>query len=296
VSDLLASRASLERLADGTEWSEGPVWLPRLRRLRWSDIPNNRILEWDAASGDTSVFRADAEYTNGRVLDLDGRVVQCSHGRRAIEREGDAGPEVIVDRWPDGRFNSPNDLAIASDGSIWFTDPPYGLQPDGREGHPGPQDYDGCYVFRYDPASGVVQPVVTDMVHPNGIAFSPDETVLYVSDTGSHDDRPGAGNIRRYPIAGLQVSGAGAEFARVPVGVSDGFCVDRDGRLWSSAGDGVYVFAPDGTRLLHLPVPEVVSNTCFGGDLGDELFITATTGLYRIRTTTSAATGPGPRA
>ena len=178
MTEPVLSIGNLERLASDTQWSEGPVWLAETRSIRWSDIPNNRILEWHSATGETEVFREDAEFANGRTLDRHGRVVQCSHGRRAVERETPDGQQTVVDRWTGGRFNSPNDLVVASDGSIWFTDPPYGLHPSGREGRPGEQDYDGCYVFRWDPTTEEATPVVTDMVHPNGIAFSPDESAL----------------------------------------------------------------------------------------------------------------------
>jgi gluconolactonase len=287
-STVIALGAGLERLADGSVWSEGPLWLPEIRRVRWSDIPNDRILEWDARTGEVSTFRTAAEYPNGRALDLEGRVVQCSHGRRAIEREGPDGPEVLVERWSGGRFNSPNDLAVASDGAIWFTDPPYGIDPTGREGHPGTSEYDACFVFRWDPQTGEAVPVVTTMVHPNGIAFSPDGSRLYVSDTGFYADHPEAQQIHVFDVDGATITGEGREFAMPPIGASDGFAIDREGRLWTSAGDGVYVYAPDGALLTHIPVPETVSNCTFGGDDGDDLFVTATTGLYRIRTTTTA--------
>lgn len=285
---LIDPHEGLEQLHTGSVWTEGPLWLPAIKQVRWSDIPNNRILEWDQATGIVNVYRKPAEYTNGRALDADGRVVQCSHGRRALEREDAAGPEILVGRWEGGRFNSPNDLAVASDGSIWFTDPPYGLHPSGREGYPGEQEYGGCFVFRFDPGTGTATPVISSMVHPNGIAFSPDETVLYVSDTGSHEGQPDPQCIMAFPVAGLSV-GEGRVFARVPVGAADGFALDREGRVWTSAGDGVYVYSNDGGLLGHIPVPEVVSNVCFGGENGDELFITASTSLYRIRTMTTGA-------
>lgn len=283
---LVGSNERLEQLHSGSVWTEGPLWLPAPKRVRWSDIPNNRILEWDQATGVTSVYRKPAEYTNGRALDAEGRVVQCSHGRRALERENAAGPETLVERWEGGRFNSPNDLAVVSDGSIWFTDPPYGLQPSGREGYPGEQEYEGCFVFRFEPGSGTATPVITSMVHPNGIAFSPDETVLYVSDTGSRADQPDSRCIMAFSVADSRV-GSGSVFARVPVGAADGFALDREARVWTSAGDGVYVYSPAGELLGHIPVPETVSNVCFGGERGDELFITASTSLYRIRTMTT---------
>jgi gluconolactonase len=273
----------LEKLWTGAEWVEGPLWLPQSQSVRFSDIPNNRILEFDRASGETRVHRTDVEYTNGRILDLEGRVVQCSHGRRALEREVDGEVEVLVDRWAGGRFNSPNDVVVASDGAMWFTDPPYGIQESGREGHPGEQEYGGCFVFRFDPASAVATPVITDMVHPNGLAFSPDESLLYVADTGG----PKVRHIRVYDVA----TGEGRVFVETS-GTPDGFRVDTAGRIWTSSSKAVQVFAPDGELLLTLPVPEVVSNVCFGGPDGTELYLTGSTSLYRIRTTATAAGRP----
>jgi gluconolactonase len=273
----------LEKLYTGGEWLEGPLWLPASQSVRFSDIPNNRILEFDRETRETHVHRDDVEYTNGRTLDLDGRVVQCSHGRRAVEREIDGEVEVLAERWAGGRFNSPNDVVVASDGAIWFTDPPYGIQESGREGHPGEQDYDGCFVFRFDPATGIATPVITDMVHPNGLAFSPDEHLLYVTDTGLE-----GGHIRVYQVG----MGEGRVFA-TPPGTTDGLRVDTAGRVWTSAGKAVQVFTPDGALVLDLPVPEVASNVCFGGQDGTELYITASTSLYRIRTTVTQAARPG---
>lgn len=286
---LLAPGAGLERLTTGATWAEGPLWLPESRQVRFSDVRTNRILQWDYASGEASVFREAAEYANGRALDHRGNVVQCSHGRRGLEQEGPHGARVLVDRWEGGRFNSPNDVVVARDGSIWFTDPPYGLQPGGEEGYPGPQDYEGCFVFRHTPETGETTPVVTSVVHPNGIAFSLDERILYVSDTGHDAGHLEACHILAFPLRDMTVEGPGTVFAAPPNGASDGFTLDREGRLWTSAGDGVYVYASDGGLLARLPVPETVSNVCFGGDAGNELFITATTSLYRIRTLT---TGP----
>ncbi len=285
-TSLLAPGAALERLTTGATWAEGPLWLPESRQLRFSDVRTNRILQWDYASGQASVFREDAEYANGRTLDRSGNVVQCSQGRRGLELEGARGPRVLVDRWEGGRFNSPNDVAVARDGSIWFTDPPYGLQPGGEEGYPGPQDYEGCFVFRHVPETGETTPMVTSVVHPNGIGFSLDEETLYVSDTGYDAGHLAACHILAFRLRDMTVEGPGTVFAAPPNGASDGFALDREGRLWTSAGDGVYVYDPDGGLLEKVPVPETVSNVCFGGDDGNELFITATTSLYRIRTLT----------
>jgi gluconolactonase len=287
VPSLLAPDASLERLYTGTEWGEGPVWLPGIHALRWSDIPNNRIMQYDADSGRTVVYREDVEFTNGRTLDLDGAVVQCSHGRRAVEREVDGEPVVLVDRWQGKRLNSPNDVVVASDGAIWFSDPPYGIISD-REGRVAEPEYDGCYVFRFDEHRGELTPMVTDMVHPNGLAFSPDERILYVSDTGWTQNKSDPRHIRAYDLTdGACVNGR--VFAEIDNGWPDGFRVDETGRVWSSSGDSVRVFAPDGELLLRVPVPERIGNLCFGGPDRDDLYIAATSSLYRIKTATRPA-------
>ncbi|MGK9147863.1 SMP-30/gluconolactonase/LRE family protein [Plantibacter flavus] len=293
---LLADGAEVERLWTGAVWSEGPAWIAETGRVRWSDIPNDRILEFDEASGETTVFRDGAEYTNGRTVDREGRVVQCSHGRRAVEIEGPNGPVTLVDRWAGGRFNSPNDVVVHSDGSIWFTDPAYGIDPSGREGHPGEREYGGCFVFRFDPGTGGVEPVITGLVAPNGLAFSRDESLLYVSDTGGEAGEETL-RIAAYDVAsdGLSVRGgdtAGRTFARTDVPASDGFRVDEEGRVWSSAGDGVQVFDEEGRTLLRIPVPERTANVCFGGEDGRTLYITSSTSLYRIRTRTTQAGRP----
>ncbi|WP_431031126.1 SMP-30/gluconolactonase/LRE family protein [Plantibacter sp. RU18] len=293
-SPLLAEGAVLEHLFTGTAWAEGPAWIAETGRVRWSDIPNDRILEFDEASGETTAFRDGAEYTNGRTIDREGRVVQCSHGRRAVEIEGADGPVTLVDRWAGGRFNSPNDVVVRSDGSIWFTDPPYGIDASGREGHPGEPEYDGCFVFRFDPATGDISPVINGLVHPNGLAFSPDESLLYVSDTGGEAGED-ALRIAVYDVDGDAVRGGdtlGRTFARPAVPASDGFRVDVLGRVWSSAGDGVEVFDADGASLLRITVPERTANVCFGGVDGGTLYITASSSLYRIRTATREAPRP----
>lgn len=271
-----------EKLADGCVWSEGPVWTVDAR-VRWSDIPNDRILEFDPATGATTVYAHPAEFTNGRTLDLAGEVVQCSHGRRRVERDLAGTVDPIVDSYDGHRLNSPNDVVVASDGAVWFTDPPYGILPGTVEGHEGEQEYGGCFVFRFDEAAGELRPAVTDMTHPNGLAFSLDERTLYVSDTGV-----GHGLIRAYDVVDGVCSG-GRDFAHIAPGGSDGFRVDVEDRVWTSAGDGVHVLSPEGEELLRIPIPETVSNVCFGGEDGRDLYITATTSLYRVRTTTTDA-------
>ncbi|BDZ48506.1 gluconolactonase [Frondihabitans sucicola] len=297
ASDLLAPDAQVERLWTGAEWGEGPVWLPAERALRWSDIPNNRILQFDATTSTTSVYATEVEYTNGRTRDLDQHVVQCSHGRRRVERDVDGVVTPVVDSFEGRRFNSPNDVVVASDGAIWFTDPPYGLHPSGREGHPGEREYDGCFVFRCVEATGELTPVITDMVHPNGLAFSPDERILYVADTGlsaaEYGQTPGRAQILAWDVSADAVCSNPRFFADPDI--ADGFRVDVEGRVWTSSHSGVFVYAPDGTELLRIPLPEVVSNLTFGGEDGSDLYVTASTSLYRIRTATRETPRPGVR-
>lgn len=288
---LIEPGAVLEKVGSGAVWAEGPVWLPESRTVRFSDIPNNRILEYSEQSGELGVFREDVEFTNGRTLDLDGFVVQCSHGRRAVERERDGAVATIVDRWAGARFNSPNDVVVKSDATIWFSDPSYGIRKPG-EGHPGEQEYGDHYVFRFDPRDATVVPVVIDVEMPNGLAFSPDESLLYVADSGTsppdgHRDpkRPGGHSIHCYDVFDGRHCKNGREFVEVDPGLPDGIRVDETGNVWTSSMDSVQVFDPAGEQVERVPVPEKIGNLCFGGEDGRTLYIVATTSLYRIRTT-----------
>jgi gluconolactonase len=269
----------LERLATGGTWLEGPAWVGD--RLLVSDIPGNRVLAWSEGATEFEVAIADAEFPNGRTVTRDGRVYQCSHGRRAVEELlPDLSTRVLVDRSPYGtRLNSPNDLVVARDGSIWFTDPPYGiLMPE--EGHPGELEYGECHVFRLSP-EGDLTTVVTGLERPNGLAFSSDETVLYVADTSQPPWQ-----VWRYPVIGDHV-GEGIVCYTGSSGPIDGFRVDVEGRCWFSDGESVAVMAPDGHVLDTIDVPERVANVCFGPD--GWLYIAATTTLYRVRTFSSDA-------
>ncbi|WP_233153412.1 SMP-30/gluconolactonase/LRE family protein [Kineosporia sp. R_H_3] len=292
--DLVDADVTAQWLGGDAAWSEGPVYLPDEDAVLWSDIPGNRILRWDAAGGEVTVHRTDVEFTNGRTLDLQGRVVACSHGRRGIERtEPDGTTHVLVDRWtsPAGpvRFNSPNDVVVKSDGTIWFTDPAYGIIQ-AHEGHPGTREYGDHHVFRFDPATGEVTPVVVDVEEPNGLAFSPDESLLYVADTavaaGLGHFLAANHHIRVYDVVHGRYAKNGRTFAEVSPGVADGFRVDVHGNVWTSSEDAVQVFAPDGVRLGAVPVPQKVGNVCFGGPDRSTLFVAATAGLYRIDTRT----------
>jgi gluconolactonase len=288
---LVDPAAQVERLGGGATWSEGPLWLPDEQAVIFSDIPGDRILRWTAATGEVTVDRTGVEFTNGRTRDRQGRVVTCSHGRRAVERtEPDGGTLLLVDRFGSARLNSPNDVVVASDGAIWFTDPPYGITLP-HEGHPGEREYGGHFVFRYVPGTDDPVPVVTDVEEPNGLAFSPDERLLYVSDTSAalRTDGSGQHHIRVYDVTADWRCLDGRVFAEISPGVADGFRVDEHGDVWTSSADSVQVYAPDGTFLGKIRVPEVVANVCFGGPDGNELFIAATTSLYRVRTLTTGA-------
>jgi len=282
-SRLFNSNAKLERLYSGCAWAEGPAWFAAGRYLVWSDIPNDRILRFDEADGNVSVFRQPAGNTNGHTVDRQGRLVSCEHGNRRVSRtEHDGSIVTIADRWQGKRLNSPNDVVVKSDGSIWFTDPTYGIDSD-YEGNKAESEIGACYVYRVDPASGSVEAVITDMVRPNGLAFSPDEKKLYVVDTGRTHGPDNPAHMRVFDVdENGRVSG-GRVFADCTAGLFDGFRVDEDGRIWTSAGDGIHCYDPDGTLIGKIRVPEVVANCVFGGAKRNFLYIAATTSLYRVK-------------
>ncbi len=274
-SELVASHIRVDRLWTGAVWSEGPAWFAAGRYLIWSDIPNNRMLRYDDASGHVSVFRQPSMNSNGNTVDNQGRLVTCEHLMRRVTRtEIDGSITVLADKWRGKRLNSPNDAVVKSDDSIWFTDPSYGIDSD-NEGDRASPEIDGCYVYRVDPKSGDVARIIDDMVRPNGLAFSPDEKLLYVADTGAPR------HIRRFAVSpdGKSVKG-GEVFAVCTAGAFDGFRVDRDGRVWTSTAEGVHCFDPDGTLIGKILIPEIVANVTFGGVKRNRLFICGTTSLY----------------
>ena len=288
-----APAGELERLCDGAIWSEGPVWLPPTGELLWSDIPNNRILAWHPQAGQR-VWCDNAEFTNGHALEADGSLLHCSHGRRALVRtrfapDGQALPdEVVASHYQGRRLNSPNDVVVKRDGSIWFTDPPYGILSD-REGHRADPELPGCYVFRLDAAHNNLRIASDFLVHPNGLAFSPDESTLYVSDTSAALQDDGNHHIVAFDVINGQDLANPRVFAVVNPGLPDGFRIDVNGFLYTSSQDSVQVYHPDGTRIGRIPVPEKVGNLCFGGPAGNELFICASSSLYRITLHTRGA-------
>jgi gluconolactonase len=272
----------VEQLYTGCRWAEGPAWFAAGRYLVWSDIPNDRMLRWDETDGSVSVFRQPAMNSNGNTVDREGRLVTCEHRGRCVSRtEHDGRHTVLADRIDGKRFNSPNDVVVKSDGSIWFTDPSYGIDSD-YEGDASPNEIGAQRVYRIDPASGAVSVVADDFVQPNGLAFSPDESPLYIVDTGKTHRDDGPHHVRRFRVEGGTRLSGGEVFATCPVGLYDGFRVDVRGNLWLSAGDGVHCHADDGTLLGKIRVPEVVANVCFGGAKRNRLFICGTTSLYSV--------------
>lgn len=276
--------ARVERLWTGARWCEGPAWFAAGRYLVWSDIPNDRMLRWDETNGEVSVFRAPAGNSNGNTVDHHGRLVTCEHLRRRVTRtEYDGTITVLADAHEGRRLNSPNDVAIKSDGSIWFTDPSYGILSD-YEGEQAEPELP-CNVYRLD-SDGSLSVVADDFVMPNGIAFSPDETFLYVSDTGATHKTNGPRHIRRLQVSsdGRSVVG-GAVFAECEAGLFDGFRMDTTGRLWTSTDEGVHCYAECGTLIGKVHIPESVANLTFGGARRNRLFICGTTSLYSVYVT-----------
>jgi gluconolactonase len=284
---LVNGNAKVEKLFTGCLWAEGPAWFAAGRYVVWSDIPNDRMLRFDETDGSVSVFRQPAGNSNGNTVDRQGRLVTCEHGNRRVSRtEFDGTVTTIADRWQGKRFNSPNDVVVKSDGSIWFTDPAYGIDSD-YEGNKSESEIGACHVYRVDPGTGKVEAVITDMVRPNGIAFSPDEKKLYVVDTGRTHGAHNPAHMRVFNVGAKGKLTGGKVFADCTAGLFDGFRLDVDGRIWTSAADGIHCYDPDGTLIGKVLVPEVTANCVFGGSKRNVLYICGTTSLYRIRLMTN---------
>ncbi len=273
---MINDNSQLMTIYSGAEWSEGPVFIKNRNMVVWSDIPNDRMLSWTPNAG-VEIFRAPSGYSNGNFLDLQGQLLTCEHGNRRISRTNKNGEIVtIVDNFNGKKLNSPNDLVVKSDGSIWFTDPPYGILSD-KEGHKSESELEGNFVFRYDPIVDKLTLISDDFDKPNGIAFSPDEKLLYIADSGDPK------NIRVFNVSEDGVSiNKGRVFAEISPGVPDGFRIDTDGNVFTSASDGIQVFTPSGVMLGKILVPERTANCAFGGKNRETLFITASTSLYSI--------------
>jgi len=289
--------AAVERLYTGTRWAEGPVWFGDGRYLLFSDIPNNRILRWLEDTGEVTVYRYPSNYTNGNTRDKQGRLLSCEHDSRRVTRtELDGSIAVLIDGFEGKKLNAPNDLAVHSDGAIWFTDPGYGILSN-YEGHKAKFELP-TNVYRLDPNSREATVVVSNLSRPNGICFSPDEKRLYLVDTGEAkhpaDPRP----IWVYDVEnGVRLKN-GRVFANMAPGYSDGIRCDVDGNLWSAAGwagegfNGVHVFAPDGALIGKIHLPETCANLCFGGAKKNRLFMAASQSLYAVYVNTEGAQTP----
>jgi gluconolactonase len=295
-----AGTMAVERVATGMRWAEGPVYFPAGRYVLFSDIPNNRIMRFSEDDGHLSVFRQPSMNSNGNTIDREGRLITCEHsGRRVTRTELDGSITIIADKYNGKKLNSPNDAVVASDGSIWFTDPVYGIGGyyEGLKAEPEQEKHN---VYRVDPKSGDVKVVVDDFVEPNGIAFSPDEKKLYVLDTGFTDgpDNPSHIRVFNLDVAAGKVSNSKV-FAEMPKpSITDGVRCDADGRVWCSVGwgdpneDGVRCYTPDGDLLGKIHIPETVANLCFGGQQRNRLYICGSTSLYAVYTSVQGAMKP----
>lgn len=287
---------AVERLYTGTRWAEGPVWVGDGRYLLFSDIPNNRMLRWLEDTGEVSVFRNPSNYSNGNFRDRQGRLLTCEHDSRRLTRtEHDGTITVLVDHFQGKPLNAPNDLAVHSDGAIWFTDPGYGIMSN-YEGHKAKFELP-ANVYRLDPETREVTVVAGDMIKPNGICFSPDAKKLYIVDTGP-TERGVRHPIHVYDVEDGKRLKNGRLFVDMSPGSSDGIRCDVDGNLWSAAGwgpdgfNGVHVFAPDGTRIGKIHLPETCANLCFGGAKKNRLFMAASQSLYAVYVNTEGAQTP----
>jgi gluconolactonase len=295
-----AGTSAVERIATGFRWAEGPVYFPAGRYLLFSDIPNNRIMRYSEDDGHLSVYRQPSMNSNGNTIDRQGRLITCEHsGRRVTRTELDGSITIIAEKYNGKKLNSPNDVVVASDDSIWFTDPLYGIGGD-YEGLKAAPEQEKHNVYRVDPKSGDIKVVIDDFVEPNGIAFSPDEKKLYIIDTGFTDGPDNPSHIRVFDVdvAAGKVSN-GKVFAEMPKpSITDGMRLDTEGRVWCAVGwgdpneTGVRCYAPDGDLLGKIHIPETVPNLCFGGQQRNRLYICGSSSLYALYTSARGAMKP----
>ncbi len=285
---LIKPGAQLEQLWTGGIWCEGPVY-SKDGYVLWSDIPNNRLMRWSQAEG-ASVFRSPSNFCNGNTRDHEGRLITCEHGTRRVTRtEHDGSITVVADNYFGKRLNSPNDVVVKSDGTIWFTDPSYGILKGSKEGYESPYEVAGDFVYRFDPAAGELTCVVRDMPKPNGLAFSLDEKRLYIADTSQSHDPFGFHHVRVYDVVDGKTVTNGRVHCEISPGMPDGFRFNEDGYLFISSADSIQVYTEVGELLGKIMVPEKIANCCFGGPDNNQLFITASSSLYRIELSTQGA-------
>ncbi|MDU8927045.1 SMP-30/gluconolactonase/LRE family protein [Alisedimentitalea sp. MJ-SS2] len=289
--DLTVPIADVEELYGGCRWAEGPVWFNEHSTLVWSDIPNQRLLRWTEGVG-VSVFRDRSNFANGNTRDRQGRLVSCEHGGRRVSRtEPDGSITVIADSYDGKRLNSPNDVVVKSDGTVWFTDPNYGIMSD-YEGYKSDMEQEGCYVFCANPDTGELKIVANDFVKPNGLCFNADESRLYIADSGRSHDPDGPHHIRVFDVNADGTLSNGRVFCDVDPGVPDGFRLDIHENVWTSCQDGVICFEKSGTALGKIRIPTMVSNLTFGGPRRNRLFITATHAVYAVYVATTGIQMP----
>jgi len=275
--------AKVTKIAGGFGFTEGPTWIKDGGHLVFSDIPRDEIRKWTAA-GAVTTFRAPSRNTNGNTTDPAGRLISCEHsGRRVARLEKDGTLRTLVDSFEGRKLNSPNDVVVKSDGTVWFTDPEYGLKTDPATKKKVGKEQPGNFVYRHDPRTGSTTAIARDFDQPNGLAFSPDERKLYVADSGKPR------HIRVLEIAADGTVSGGAVLCTLDKGAPDGIRVDTAGRVWTSSGDGVQIFGADGKLIGRILLPEAAANLCFGGADGRTLFMTARTSLYAVPTVVTGA-------
>ena len=283
--ELIDRDTEIQKHWTGCEWAEGPVYFPEGDYVLWSDVPNNRILKFHAHSGVTTVFREPCNNTNGHFRDQQGQLVSCEHAANRISRTAPDGSVTgLVDNWQGKRLNSPNDLVVKSDGTIWFTDPPYGILSN-REGNQRESELEGNFTYRFDPKSKDLSIVDNVADRPNGLAFSPDETMLYLADTGEPKD------ITVFNVTKDSATLSNRRlFAKVRPGAADGLRVDERGNIWTSARDGVQCYSPNGSLLGKILIPEqATANLVFGDKDGKRIYICGDTSLYSVRVKVAGA-------
>ncbi len=268
------------KIHSGMKWAEGPCYIKSHKKLYFSDIPNNHLLSWDGSN--VKIEKDPSNFINGNTEDLEGNLISCSHGGRCVYKTDINGnTTTLVDKYLGKKLNSPNDVVVKSDGSIWFTDPPYGILSD-YEGYKGDMEYGACYVFRYDPKENNLEVVSKDFLKPNGLAFSVNEDKIYIADSGGSHDVNAPNQIMVYDIVENKILKNGKVFHKFNPFFADGFRVDKDDNVWTSAGKGIKCFNPQGEVIGQLLLPDLVANLTFGGENSNILYVTCSSNLYSM--------------